>query len=630
MSDLRLPAGHRHPSLTALARHGVFAWAAGGFLFALAITMLAAPGACSVDSAVYIDMARAMVERGSLLISHETLPGALALKTHFTHIADGGLAPQYPGLYGVIAAPFYAIGGIRGLIFMNALAAVISVALTHRIALNLYGDRTLAAWSAGLLAAATFLSSFAIAVWPHVLVLALILAAVERVLAAANAAQAGWAPGLVAGLIFGLATAIRVDSILPFLGALVWLRLFGAPRQRITGLALIAGLAPGLLAASCVNWLKFGVFFPFSYGPGVGGQLIGTYLPAFIAAGMGLVGALLIDARRPWVGAVVGTLRVPRGLAAIAAAAILALVALPPLRQYLHSIYVLFVDIHQLDAAFMRPGIERQENGLLMFWGENKHALLQSLPFGILALIPLVELIRGGAHARAHALAVGVALVPVLAYSVNQWFGGFSLSMRYFFPSLPMLAMLAAYALRETGLFRQAHRRLLKNGLIAGMVLVLLGFVLARKADRADALAYEYWPTMILLGAVTLATAGHLLRPASAAMRAGFRLMAGAAVGASVAISATSLVWYANWTNHVVRQDRLAAEAFAPGSLLIMWGEYWFVRAKSNGVNLASLRSNPTAEPSAMEPSRASPPTASPSAPPTSLMTPWATPSPST
>ena len=77
--------------------------------------------------------------------------------------------------------------------------------------------------------------------------------------------------------------------------------------------------------------------------------------------------------------------------------------------------------------------------------------------------------------------------------------------------------------------------------------------------------------------------------------------MASAAVGASVAISATSLVWYANWTNHVVRQDRLAAEAFAPGSLLIMWGEYWFVRAKSNGVNLASLGSNTTEELQAME-----------------------------
>jgi hypothetical protein len=32
-----------------------------------------------------------------------------------------------------------------------------------------------------------------------------------------------------------------------------------------------------------------------------------------------------------------------------------------------------------------------------------------------------------------------------------------------------------------------------------------------------------------------------------------------------------------------------------------MWGEYWFVRAKSNGVNLASLGSNTTEELQAME-----------------------------
>jgi len=80
MSDLRLPAGYRHTGPTALARHGVFAQAAGGLLIALVITMLAVPAAFSLDSVRYIDMARAMVERGSLLITHDALPGAPALK----------------------------------------------------------------------------------------------------------------------------------------------------------------------------------------------------------------------------------------------------------------------------------------------------------------------------------------------------------------------------------------------------------------------------------------------------------------------------------------------------------------------------------------------------------------------
>jgi len=592
MSDTSLSSGAGHRALGLPFERSTLFWVAGGLLTAFALTLLAAPGALSIDSAVYIDMARSMVEHGSLTLPNETLPGSPALKTRFSHVVESGLAPQYPGFYGILAAPFYALGGIRGLIFMNALAAVVAVLMTHRIALRLYGDATIAGAAAGLLAVATFLSGYATAVWPHVFTLALILLAVERVIAAADAEAGGWKAGLLAGLVFGFAMAIRVDAILPLLGALVWLRLFGAPGKRVTALALLAGLVPGLFVSALINWQKFGLFMPFSYGPTDRTSLFLRYLPALLTAGAMLAAVMLIDARKPWVSSLVNRMRSPVGLIFIAAGFALAVILVAPLRSFMLGVYALAVDLHRLGEAHLLPGTIRQENGLIAFWGSNKLALLQSVPFAALALIPLAQLIRGHEQARAHALMIGTALVPILAYAVDHWHGGLSRAMRYLIPALPMLAILGAVVLTGIGAFKAKHRRAMLYSGAAGAGLVLAGDHFSRGLTSADAIAFEYWPTMLVLATVTLASLAYLIRPSGLRCTQALRLAGGLGVGAAIMISLTTLSWYQVRISHKAAQDRVALERLAPGSLVLMRVEERFVSAKANGVRLMTIDAN--------------------------------------
>ena len=214
------------------------------------------------------------------------------------------------------------------------------------------------------------------------------------------------------------------------------------------------------------------------------------------------------------------------------------------------------------------------------------------MPFAALALIPLAQLIGGHVQTRAHALLIGIALVPVLAYAVDHWHGGLSRAMRYLIPALPMLAILSAVTLRRVGALEAKNLRGMIYSAVAGAFLIIGGLNLAGDRSVPEAIAFEYWPTMLVLAIVTLASAFFLVRPGSDRASGTLRLSGGVAIGAAMMISLTTLGWYQGRIGFNAARDQIAADRLAPGSLVLMQVEERFVRAKANGVGMMAIGSN--------------------------------------
>ncbi|NNL90376.1 MAG: hypothetical protein HKP25_15045 [Marinicaulis sp.] len=241
-------------------------------LFALGVIMalaafLAPPSPFIIDGGVYLDMARSMADHGALhIVAADAPEDAPALAKYLTHEFGGKIFPQYPSGYAILAAPFYMLFGVHGLMLLNAIGAGLSIWLTWRAAAKLYDVET-ARIAAALLCLATFLLNYSFSIWPHSLTLAICLAAVNFAIDGADEKDARQrsVKFALAGASIGVAINIRVDAILFAPILLVWMKLFARSHDRISPPAFLVGLIPGLVAASLLNDAKFGVFSPFSY-----------------------------------------------------------------------------------------------------------------------------------------------------------------------------------------------------------------------------------------------------------------------------------------------------------------------------------------------------------------------------
>lgn len=552
---------------------------------ALVFVLPAAP--FSIDNFLYFEMARAMAEEGSFALVDPGRPvGAPPLTLNFTYAIEGEVYPQYPGGYALVAAPFYAVGGFHGLVMLNVLAACVCAALTFRIAVVLYGEREAAWLASGLFAGASFAAVYALGVWPHLLTLALILCGVER---AAAAGRDGEARPLLAlafgGLAFGLALNVRVDALFPAAAVLIWLRLFAFPGRRLAALAFVAGFAPGLLLASGVNWVKFGDPSPFSYGPKEGLDSAAAYGPLILAAVVGAVALFVFDARWRWVGDVVARVRTRNGALVALGLLVVGLLLVPAVRTLAFNMYVLVFDLQRLSPETWQPGVERGADGVVTFWGRYKKALVQSLPWIALAIGPVWAFVRGE-QARAHALMLGVIAAPIVFYSLNQWHGGLSYSMRYFLPAVPMLAVLAGLGLRRVlGNQRAAWRR----AAMTAVAVVACGAPLVATAavdPFRDAAWMHYLPASVVALGLGVCVVLLLVRPGMAAARRGASLLAGAAVGLAVLINLFDLTSVSHRKGHVAMLDRAMAAAVPTDALVVSGFNEAFGAARLGGAGV--------------------------------------------
>lgn len=563
----------------------------GAFLLAVIYALVMPAAAFSVDESLYIEMARAFAENFSLgLITDGALENGPALLRRFTFEVDGQVVPQYPGAYGILAAPFYALFGIRGLILMNTAAAAVTVLFTYRLAMRLYQNADIARLSAMLLVFASFLSTYAFGIWPHAVALMFLIIAAERLAAAfENDERLNWRAVFVSGLSAGAAFTLRVDSILIMLALFIWVRCFAAPNNRHAAVVFLAGLTPGLAVAALINGLKFDVWSPFAYGPADAGlqqrYTQGLALTAIVCAAI-----CSVPFDQPFVQRGAAWLRSRNGLLTAGSLLLAAVLLIPMTRQYLWNIYVLVFDLQQLDPERYQPGVVALENGFVSFWGVLKPALLQSLPWAALTLYAIIAFVKGE-QARSHALLFGLIAAPIAFYALNQWHAGFSLTMRYFLPAVPALALLAAVALTELRIISAFGSDKFRLCLISGIFAALLFPVVLGSAVTLEMAVKVYAPIILTtsLGAAIFAQNSQRLSRFSSFSA----VFAALSIGWSAAASLSDIQKLHSRLDLHTEISAALAERIESGSLTLTTTEEWFVSTRSNDVQLANPQQMP-------------------------------------
>ena len=493
------------------------------------------PGRLNGDEGVYHMMIYNLVEHGRLDFWNglDELPSK-ELKPFATQVIGDRLVPQYPHLFIFLAAPFYLLAGFKGLFFLNALAFVGTVGLTIALAKRAFQDTNLALNAALLLVFATFSWEYSQAAWPHSIAVFLALGGFTLGYLALLEPRAGRAAALAfgAGLAFGLGAGTRLDSILVMPGIVAAFLLL--PRVRLLPpLAMLAGLLPALGVLAWTNFVKFGSLSPFSYGATSSNSLVSPerYLPLFVLGACGLLALYVVTRPRA---ATWFQRRWLLAAAAVAVIAVLAVAILPPLQQTLSrlilGLHALVFDMRAfpIEEGWIRRAIQRTESGGMStpFHGWKK-ALLQSSPFLVLWILPVVALIRRPQDRFVLFLLFLAAAGPILIFSYAVWHGGSPINMRYFLGALPFAVILAAYGWRDLAVGLSARWCF---WLFALGVATLIGASLLttdpRFAERTEDIVYLI--PLVLAAVLALSVVAWLLLPKGLARVAGGLAIVGA------------------------------------------------------------------------------------------------------
>jgi hypothetical protein len=463
--------------------------AALSLLFVAYGLFFAPAGFLTTDEFIYTAMTDRLVTSGTFFFANgygET-PSA-TLRLLFLTPTAHGLTPQYPAGYAFMSAPFFLLGGARGMMMLNTLAAIGVLIVTYRLAKLLFDDEELALNATLILALATFIADYAFAILPHAVAGLLMVTAVYCTALGVRRDGGTHIYFLCAGLALGLGINVRVDVVLfaPLLAA--WL--IASARAPAIKLAMLGlGGIPGLAAASWLNYLKFGSLSPITYGldgsRGSGGLTgLAAYqelLPLLIIGVLAVIAFGFKKVRDLFLGG--------RGFL-IAALAVALVVLAPPTAglaaRVIKGLYVLLVDLQSYDYVERYSGLSTLVDGKwILFSGNVKKALFESLPYAGFLALPLAR-IFGPRDRASYVLCALLPLAWFAFFAINQWHGGQSTNMRYFSTQLPYLAILAAAAWREIrpgeGIDhgeRPAHKAIIPGiGLAIGLAIGMLGFVL--------------------------------------------------------------------------------------------------------------------------------------------------------
>jgi hypothetical protein len=421
----------------------------GLFIVVLGAAALVEPGPFSIDEVTYQLMAKSLTDGHGVKVwnGYEEYP-SVELGSTWVKPFEGSLYGQYPLLYVILAAPFQALLGFRGLFVLNALAHVVAVWLCFRLALELLEERGTARLAAALFAGATFSIDYAVAAWPHALSTALVLG--TCVLSARAWRHVGDRRGLLeacaAGACLGVGVGVRLDVVLVVPVLLVAFACAPTLPWRLLASGA-AGAALPIAASSLLNWQRWGVLSPASYGPIVNEKSLPRVLALWALLGALLALSVLVrwlvhapKARRVSVTAL--------ALVLVPCAALLVPAARSTLLALAQGLGVLLIDLRWLPLDNPEPAMMRGSSGAVLYVGALKKALLQSCPYlGALASLGVLLWRRRGERMRL-LLCAALPAFFILFYARTSWHGGMALNLRYFCPALPFLAVLAAYAWR--------------------------------------------------------------------------------------------------------------------------------------------------------------------------------------
>lgn len=497
------------------------------------------PGPISIDEVTYRRMTHDLLAGHGLTLSngYAELPSP-ELMTQFVRAnARGELVAQYPYGGALLALPAFATLGARGMFLVNALAYALAIWLCFRIANQLLRDRTTALLGSGFLAA-TFFTEYALASWPHASSVAAMLGAFSLTVTARERDTVGHAA--MAGIVVGFAATLRLDAlfIVPVLAAPLF---FASPTRLRPLLALAAGLIPGLALMSVTNYLRWDSLSPLSYGPAG---------PAQVAKFAGFAIAAVVVAALAWFASRPRALDRLRRHAKPIAFGLLALVlvalVVPPGQKLVRGVLALAVDLR------LRPGSSEP----LLYFSGFKRALLQTAPFLVLAMVPLVRASEKRWELR------WLAALPALLlafYGSSAWHGGLALNMRYLLPALPLLCILVAYGLREL----VAGARVWPAAAAAGAAAV--AYMIALPSAFSAREHFVLTLPLVLAVVAVAAVIAWLRRPGLAPVA---RIVVGVALGWSAAATVHDAMWSRDvraWNHRVATQ---VEPHIAPGALL--------------------------------------------------------------
>lgn len=438
-------------SHTARVRRKVAILLTLGALHAFLTAFCIPPGYLSIDETVYHWATKSLAATGNMDIANGYQEHPSPELVHpFLRAYNGKLQAQYPMLFSFAAVPFYKAAGFYGLFILNSLAFVIVVLLCIGAAKRLFDDIDLALNAALILAGATFAWEYSQAAWPHMasacIAMGVFYLFVHSYFSTNKPAAILYALG--AGFIAGFGPGVRYDStcLIP----MVVLPLATSPSIRAGELvAFLAGLVPGLAVSSFINLQRFGVFSPIAEG-------ITSFGPfAVSAAAILLIGVPAILSRPPLLDFV---RRNAKAFLGILAVGLVSALCVSSIRTFIgHMIrhaYIMVVDITRFYPDMPRPAMLRGDFGEVIYHGGVKKALLQSLPFLGILVLPITRAFRSGPNSSALRLLfllpvilVGFCSFTFIPYDTYE--GGLCLNLRYFVPILPLLSILCAYSLRQ-------------------------------------------------------------------------------------------------------------------------------------------------------------------------------------
>lgn len=517
------------------------------------------PGVFTIDEDNYLVTVTALRQGRLTVPGTEGLPASSELvwfdpQAHVRRVDETPVSPTTPPLYAPLALPFSLLGW-RGLVALNTLAFLVAGMVVFLFARR-YGGGTAApaaendgenqgedgGEAAGWIALAAFtLGSFnleyAQGMWPHMVTVALAVAAVYLAARVRDGDSLGLS--FAAGLAAGWAAGVRYQNVLLalLLGGTVFL--FTSRRWRASAL-YAAGAALPLAACSWINHSRLGFWNPVSKGARYLSRGGDTYPHGYAHEVATMLWARLVDyAQRP----------TPAGL----------------------------------PGTYLQP---HPESGVYLVGGAMKKAWLQSSPWLLpaLGLLLLAWVARraadGGGEAarrRRELRVLSLVVLPILL--VFALFGanrtdGFSFNQRYFLELVPLVAVAfgwaAAPALRR--------RQTLLFGGLAGTVLTAA--VLVRPPDAVIRHQALRWLPLLL--AVSLLAAWWAARRGGASRDgnrgAGARRALALLVGASLAYGLVAHVGEDLRSSRLIRQRNLAlaeaADAVLPqrAALFAIWG----------------------------------------------------------
>ena len=471
---------------------GIIAIMAISAVWIVLALVLVAPAGFSLDDFIYQAMIDAFAKNGSLFVENGYAEHRVdALRNHLLRDVGGELAPQYPGGWGIVAAPAYLIAGLTGVITINAIACAITLWLVWQTAWSMFQDRRLATYAALFFGLSSFAVDYALAIWPHGIAMfcvAAAMAAITKDLRKTSVQQVKWL--FLAGLFLGMGLNFRVDVLFVAAPIAVWLLGSSDSPYRST-MIFFAGLLPGLALSTTINWLKFGIASPLTYGDAGGGTAFGYYAQLAPVLLAGISGAIALGSTR------IRTLMYqPKAMALLSIAGIMLIVFIPALRdlalRVLQGFWILVVDFQALPAP--AHGLAEMEDGTFRMFGLIKKALLQSMPYLAIVILLIPRMVYGPDRS-ALTLCFLIFGISALPFAYASWHGGQANNMRYFANLVPALVILAAAAFRQVEAMMNGRSTITILGVIC-----LVGLAVAWplfKGYNADFIAQNRLPNAL-------------------------------------------------------------------------------------------------------------------------------------